>query len=56
MLLTQVLVGFFDSVQKDAPLIAPLDDAVGTSELLHAIWDSHNLEIRVPVHQLGKTG
>jgi UDP-N-acetyl-2-amino-2-deoxyglucuronate dehydrogenase len=47
---------FLDAVQKDAPLIAPLEDAVGTSELLHAIWDSHNLEIRVPVHQLGKTG
>jgi len=47
---------FLDAVQKGIPLIAPLEDAVGTSELLHAIWDSHNLEIRVPVHQLGKTG
>ncbi|MFC1713395.1 Gfo/Idh/MocA family protein [Candidatus Poribacteria bacterium] len=47
---------FLDAVQKGTPLIAPLEDAVGTSELLHAIWDSHSLEIRVPVHQLGKTG
>ena len=47
---------FLDAVQKDEPLIAPLEDAVRTSELLHAIWDSHNLEIRVPVHYLGKTG
>lgn len=21
-----------------------------------ALWDSHNLEIRVPVHQVGKSG
>ena len=41
-----------DDVQKDAPLIAPIEDAVRTSELLHAIWNSHNLEIRVPVHHL----
>ncbi len=47
---------FLDAVQKGTPLIAPLEDTVGTSELLHAIWESHNLEIRVPVHRLGKTG
>jgi len=47
---------FLDAVQRGTPLIAPLEDAVRTSELLHAIWDSHNLEIRVLVHQLGKTG
>ena len=47
---------FLDAVQKDTPLIAPLEDAVGTSELLHAIWDSHNMEIRIPIHQMGKTG
>ena len=40
-----------DAVLDGAPLIAPLEDAIGTSELLHAIWDSHNLEIRVPVHR-----
>lgn len=49
-------LNFLDAVQKGAPLIAPLEDSVRTSELLHAIWDSHNLEIRVPVHQVGKTG
>ena len=45
-----------DAVQKDSPLIAPLEDAVGTSELLHAICESHDFEIRVPVHRRGKTG
>lgn len=49
-------VNFLDAIEKGAPLIAPLEDAVRTSELLHAIWDSCNLEIRVPVHRLGKTG
>lgn len=47
---------FLDAVQKDEPLLSPLEDSVGTSELLHAIWDSHNMEIRVPVHRAGKTG
>ena len=47
---------FLDAVFEGKPLIAPLEDAIRTSELLHAIWDSHNLEIRVPVHRLGKTG
>lgn len=49
-------LNFLDAVQQGTPLIAPLEDAVRTSELLHAIWDSHNLEIRVPVHQAWKTG
>ena len=49
-------LNFLDAVQKEDALIAPLEDAIGTSELLHAIWDSHNLEIRVPVHRVGKTG
>ncbi len=47
---------FLDAVLEGKPLIAPLKDTIRTSELLHAIWDSHNLAIRVPVHQLGKTG
>ena len=47
---------FLAAVLEGKPLIAPLEDAIRTSELLHAIWDSHNLEIRVPVHRLGKTG
>ena len=47
---------FLDAVFSDAPLIAPLEDSVGTSELLHAIWMSHNVEIRVPVHRAHKTG
>jgi len=47
---------FLSALLEGKPLIAPLEDAIRTSELLHAIWDSHNLEIRVPVHRLGKTG
>ncbi|MBM3240355.1 hypothetical protein FJZ31_29075 [Candidatus Poribacteria bacterium] len=47
---------FLSAILEGKPLIAPLEDAIRTSELLHAIWDSHNLEIRVPVHQSGKTG
>jgi predicted dehydrogenase len=47
---------FLDAVFDDAPLIAPLEDSVRTSELLHAIWQSHTLEIRVPVHRAHKTG
>jgi predicted dehydrogenase len=47
---------FLDAVFHDAPLISSLEDSVATSELLHAIWLSHNLEIRVPVHQAHKTG
>jgi predicted dehydrogenase len=47
---------FLDAVFDGAPLISPLEDAIRTSELLHAIWDSHNLEIRVPVHRAQKTG
>ena len=33
------------------PLISPLEDSVATSELLHAIWMSHTMELRVPVHR-----
>ena len=47
---------FLDAVFDDAPLIAPLEDAIRTSELLHAIRDSHDHEIRVPVHWRTKTG
>jgi len=47
---------FLDAVFDGAPLISPLEDSVRSSELLHAIWDSHNLEIRVPVHRANKTG
>jgi predicted dehydrogenase len=47
---------FLDAVFDDAPLIAPLEDSVRTSELLHAIRLSHTLEVRVPVHRAHKTG
>ncbi|MDP6356741.1 MAG: Gfo/Idh/MocA family oxidoreductase [Planctomycetota bacterium] len=47
---------FLDAIANDAPLICSLEDGIRTSELLHALWDSHNLEIRVPVHQVGKSG
>ena len=49
-------LNFLDAVQKNVPLIATLEDSVRTSELLHAIWDSFTMEIRVPVHRAGKTG
>ena len=45
-----------DAVDHDAPLVCSLEDSIRTSELLHALWDSHNLEIRVPVHRVGKSG
>lgn len=47
---------FLNAVTGDEPLICSLEDSIRTSELLHAIWDSHNLEIRVPVHRVGKSG
>ncbi|MCK5802901.1 MAG: Gfo/Idh/MocA family oxidoreductase [Lentisphaeria bacterium] len=47
---------FLDAITGDAPLICSLEDSIRTSELLHALWDSHNLEIRVPVHRVGKSG
>ena len=47
---------FLDAIAYGAPLICSLEDGIRTSELLHALWDSHNLEIRVPVHQVGKSG
>ena len=47
---------FLDAILRDEPLICDLEDGIRTSELLHAIWDSHNLEIRVPVHRAGKSG
>ena len=47
---------FLDAVERGEPLICSLEDSIRTSELLHAIWDSHDLEIRVPVHRVGKSG
>jgi len=47
---------FLNAIRDDEPLICSLEDGIRSSELLHAIWDSHNLEIRVPVHQAGKSG
>jgi len=44
------------AILRDEPLICPLEDSIATSEFLHALWDSHNLGIRVPVHRAGKTG
>ena len=45
-----------NAIQKDEPLIAPLEDGIKTSEFLHAIWDSYTLGIRVPVHISETTG
>ncbi|MBM4050097.1 MAG: Gfo/Idh/MocA family oxidoreductase [Planctomycetes bacterium] len=47
---------FLNAIERGEPLICSLEDGIRTSELLHALWDSHNLEIRVPVHQAGKSG
>ena len=44
------------AIQNDEPLIAPLEDSLKTTEFLHAIWDSYNLGIRVPVHISCPTG
>lgn len=50
---TENIVG---AILRDEPLIAPLEDSIGTSEMLHALQDSLTLGIRVPVHRAGKTG
>ncbi|HUW58095.1 MAG TPA: Gfo/Idh/MocA family oxidoreductase [Planctomycetota bacterium] len=47
---------FIDALRKDAPLICDMTDAVATSELLHAVWESAALEIRVPIHRRTQTG
>jgi len=47
---------FLNAIERGEPLICSLEDGIRTSELLHAIWDSHSLEIRVPVHRVGKSG
>jgi predicted dehydrogenase len=45
-----------NAIQKDEPLIAPLEDGIKTSEFLHAIWDSYTSGIRIPVHIAEPTG
>jgi predicted dehydrogenase len=50
---TEDIIG---AIERDEPLICSLEDGIRTSELLHALWDSYNLGIRVPVHRSGKTG
>jgi len=47
---------FADAILKGTPLICDMLDAVRTSELLHALRDSHDHEIRVPVHHADQTG
>lgn len=47
---------FYDAIFKGTPLICDLLDGIRTSELLHAMRDSQEHEIRVPVHQRTKTG
>jgi len=44
------------AIRDDAPQICDLEDAIRSSEMLHALWDSYTLGIRVPVHQANKTG
>ena len=47
---------FLDALTKGAPLICDLEDSVRTSELLHAIWTSYSLGIRVPIRRAERTG
>jgi len=47
---------FLDAMLDGVELISPLEDAIRTSELLHAIRDSHDHEIRVPIHWQEKSG
>ena len=44
------------AILRDEPLICPLEDGIRSSEFLHAIWNSYNLGIRVPMHRANKTG
>lgn len=44
------------AIREDKPLIASLEDSITTSEFLHAIWDSYEHGIRIPVHTAHKTG
>ena len=44
------------AIREDAPLIATLEDSITTSEFLHAIRDSYEHGIRIPVHVAMKTG
>ncbi|NLO04427.1 MAG: Gfo/Idh/MocA family oxidoreductase [candidate division WS1 bacterium] len=45
-----------NAIRHDEPLIASLEDSITTSEFLHAIWDSYEHGIRIPVHTAHKTG
>ena len=47
---------FVDAILNDEPLICDMVDAIRTTELLHALRDSHDHEIRVPVHHADQTG
>lgn len=47
---------FYNAVKAGGPLVCDMLDAIRTTELLHAIRDSHDHEIRVPVHQTSQTG
>ncbi len=44
------------AIREDEPLIASLEDSITTSEFLHAIWDSYEHGIRIPIHTAHKTG
>jgi predicted dehydrogenase len=47
---------FIEALRHGAPLICDLEDGVRTSEMLHAIWNSFSLGIRVPIQRCNRTG
>jgi hypothetical protein len=47
---------FLDALTKGTDLICGLEDSVRTSELLHALWNSISLGIRVPIQRAERTG
>lgn len=47
---------FYNAVMHDEQPVCDMLDAIRTTELLHAIRDSHDHEIRVPIHQTDQTG
>jgi predicted dehydrogenase len=47
---------FLAALRGKEPLICPLEDSIRTSELLHAVWESCTLGIRVGIRRAHRTG
>jgi len=47
---------FLAALRGKEPLICPLEESIRTSELLHAVWESYTLGIRVRIRRCGRTG